>query len=266
MKQGEYIVERLLPAFVERAAVTRGITFRSFSEDWVLRLQRDTTVRYVVGYQFDHNLSAMSAVATDKVATSTLLSAADVPVVEHILVRSTPHETIPTAALAARFSGPFVIKPLDGSGGRGVQIVATTEEAQHVVLASGEIAWAASPLLDVAAEYRVILLDETPLVVYEKTHPVMHHGLKMFNLGMGAHATDMADSHRKEQLEQLASAAARALSLRLASIDIVQLRDGSLSVLEVNDGIMMENYARQSAEYNNRAAQVYDAIVEAMFR
>ena len=57
----------------------------------------------------------------------------------------------------------------------------------------------------------------------------------------------------------------RALSLRLAAVDIVRTDDGELRVLEVNDGIMLENYALQSAGYKDRATAVYDAVVTALF-
>ena len=59
--------------------------------------------------------------------------------------------------------------------------------------------------------------------------------------------------------------AAAALGLRLAAVDVVVLADGSMRVLEVNAGFMMENFIRQTDEYKNRAVRIYDAIVAKMF-
>jgi ribosomal protein S6--L-glutamate ligase len=167
--------------------------------------------------------------------------------------------------LASHFSGPFVLKPLDGTGGRDVRKVADVAEAETIVQETGELVWAASPLQDIAAEYRVIMLDGTPLVMYNKTRPVTEQGLRYFNLGKGAVPADILTEDTRTALEALARQACAALGLRLASVDIVRVED-VLRVLEVNDGIMMENYARHSEQYKKNAALAYGAIVTTMFK
>jgi ribosomal protein S6--L-glutamate ligase len=264
MKKGAYIQDRLLPEFVQAAAERQGLSYSSMSDGWVLRLEHEPKLRWVLGYQFDINTAAASGIAQDKVATHIALQRAGVPSVEHILVRSLLDEPIDTRKLSEIFSGPFVIKPLDGTGGRDVVRVKEATAAGKLIDESHELTWAASPLYDISAEYRVIMLDGTPLVMYEKTQPVEENGLKYFNLGKGAKPVDIVTEDTKSALEELARQTCSALTLRLASVDIVRI-DGNLRILEVNDGIMMEYYARHSEQYKKNAALTYDAIVTTMF-
>lgn len=265
MKAGQYIVDRYLPEFVEAVAATRGVHADVMSDGWVIRLTRELTRRWVVGYQFDLNTTAASAVAQDKVATYLALEGAGLAAVPHVLVRSLPHEPDIGAHLRGKFDGPLVIKPLDGTGGRGVHLAGNVDEAVAFIQARDEVAWAASPWLNVTAEYRAIVLDGRVLLTYEKTGAVELQGLRFYNLGMGALAQDIASDTLCKELMAIALGSCDQLGLRLAAVDIIRTADDKLRVLEVNDGIMMENYARQSAEYKNRAAGVYDAIVAAMF-
>jgi glutathione synthase/RimK-type ligase-like ATP-grasp enzyme len=260
-----YGADRLLADFVAAAAAARGISCEAMSQNWLLRLQRNDTIRWAVGYQFDLNTAGANAVAQDKVATYLALKRSGLPVVQHVLVRSMPNEPVPVHHLRELFDGPFVIKPLNASGGRGVQLVAGADKAAEVIRASDVAAWAASPFCDISTEYRVMLLDGKVLLAYQKTQPVTLDGLKFFNLGLGAVPQDIADAAQADQVATLAQTVCRELSLRLAAVDIVQLASGELRVLEVNDGIMMENYARTSDAYRARAEGVYDAIVAAMF-
>lgn len=267
MKQGQYITERLLPIFVREAASRQGIACSTLSDDWVLQLQRGAETKWILGYQFDLNLAAASAVAQDKVATHLLLKQFGIDSIEHYLVRSLPHQAIHEKRLVELFGNkPFVIKPLDGTGGRGVQKVSSATQAAEIINESDEVAWAASPYYELTTEYRVVMLDGQALVSYEKTEPTSLHGLALFNLGLGAKAVDITDNLLLAKLCDIAARSCTAASLRLAAADIASTTDGRLVVIELNDGIMMENYARQSPENKDRAAGVYDAIVQAMFK
>lgn len=83
------------------------------------------------------------------------------------------------------------------------------------------------------------------------------------NLGQGGRprVIDEADpAHGR--LAELAVRAAGALEIALAAVDVVETPDG-LRVLEVNCGIMMESFARSSAENRDRARRFYGRIVAA---
>lgn len=266
MQIGPYVSERILPRIVEAYCSRAGIEFRSFSDDWVLRLTKGATTRWVVGYTFDLNGTAAGELAKDKVATYAALTAADVPVIPHYLVRSLPHELIHVRDLHEVLNGHAVVaKPLEGMGGRSVLRFDALEQALDMVRGSGEPAWAVSPHYDLQAEYRLIMFDDAVQLAYEKTNPSYRGKLKLFNLNYGAVAADIADGALLERLSAIARRAMQVTTLRFAAVDIVRMPDGSLCVLEVNDSISMEHYARQSAEYKKRAATVYDTIVTAMF-
>jgi glutathione synthase/RimK-type ligase-like ATP-grasp enzyme len=266
MQTGPYVAERLMPKMVAAVCARSGIAFRSFSDEWVLQLIQNDITRWVVGYKFDINNAAAGEVAQDKVATYIVLSAADVEVIPHYLVRSLPHDLIHLQELHHDLGGaPVVTKPLEGTGGREVALFQTVDDALSMIRASGKPAWAVSPYYELQAEYRLIMLDGSVMLAYEKTQPNYRGQLKLFNLNYGAVAGDLRDDALLAQLSEIALCVMKVTALRLAAVDIVRMPDGSLKVLEVNDGISMEHYARQSPEYETRAMEVYKAIVMAMF-
>lgn len=267
MQTGPYIADRLMPRVVEDYAKRTDVIFHAYSDEWVLRLTRDNVTRWIVGYKFDLNQSAAGELAQDKVATYTSLVAAGIPAVPHYLVRSLPQELIHIKELHDILDGfPVVAKPLEGTGGREVVHLDTIDQALDMIRGSGEPAWAVSPHYDLQAEYRLIMLDGNSLLTYEKTQPAWRGELKLFNLGFGAVAVDIEDGALLKELLPIAERVMQATALRLAAVDLVRLPDNSLQVLEVNDGISMEHYARQSTEYKARAARVYETITDAMLQ
>lgn len=83
------------------------------------------------------------------------------------------------------------------------------------------------------------------------------------NLGQGGTPRPVGeDDALHPRLVELACRAARTLGIELAAVDVVDT-DGTLRVLEVNCGIMMESFARSSAENRARARGFYEAIVTA---
>lgn len=246
----DYIAHRLLPEYVRLAAKKLGITAASYSDDWVLSLTRDGVTRFVHGYRFDINSSATGYNANDKVAASDILARAEVPVVHHEL-----HQSVPDMF-------PVVIKPLHGTGGRGISKIVSVDEYNNWLAQYGAVGrWAVAPFEIIEHEYRVIMLDGEALVTYEKTAPQPGADkLTVHNLGQGA-TPCLIDDDRIVKIAQLAMVN---LGLRAAAVDIVHTPDG-LKVLEVNDGIMMEYFARHSDAYATIAQDVYLRIVQTMF-
>ncbi|HSX06445.1 MAG TPA: ATP-grasp domain-containing protein [Candidatus Saccharimonadia bacterium] len=266
MQHGPYIQDRALPNIIRDACRMQGINLQAFSNDWVLRLEKNGQIRWIVGYKFDINLSASGQLAQDKVATYTALNAANIPAIEHYLVRSVPHDPTQWHLDLPKLDGQAVVlKPLDGTGGRAVERFESLAGALQVAQHSGEPAWAISPHYNLQAEYRLVMLDGKLLLSLEKTQPVAHGKLKMFNLGHGAVAADIVDESLVLRLQTMATQVMQTLSLRFAAVDIVCVNTNDLRVLEVNDGITLEHYARQSAEYKKRATKVYETAVAALF-
>lgn len=258
MQNGQYITDRWIVHMLADAATERGIAIRYFSNDWLLELQKNEKISRVLGYKFDINNSVASGIAQDKVAAYEILHAQNIEAVPHFLIRTKATES---RWRDFNWSKGIVIKPLTGTSGHGVELFYDADKAGEIMQKSGIQAWAASPFLKITREIRVVLLDDTVLVGYEK-EPVVHNGLRFFNLGKGAKAVEY---NLTDKQTILAAKARRALGLRLCAVDIIEIENGALQVLEVNDGIMMENYARQSPQNKALTKGVYTAILDALF-
>jgi len=88
------------------------------------------------------------------------------------------------------------------------------------------------------------------------------------NLCKGARAQKLkTDNATRKRLENIAIEVMRSLNLRFASVDIVRLdsEGKDLRVLEVNAGVMMENYSKQHPEDCNLCEKIYeDAMVKCL--
>lgn len=257
MQSGQYITDRLMPKMLREICTEHAISFTSFSDDWLLHLEKGGKVARILGYKFSLNDSVASNIAQDKVAAYELLSHYAIPAVPHFLIRTKASEAdwkkLP-------WQEGMVIKPLSGTSGHGVKRCYSVEEAEAWMEQWGIEAWAVSPFVEIKREVRLVLLDDKVLISYEK-QPVEIDGLKFFNLGKGAVAIsyEVADAEIK-----LAQKAKKALGLRLCAVDIIEQMDGSWQVLEVNDGIMMENYARISLQNETKTKEVYAEIAGAI--
>lgn len=257
MQNGEFILDRWLPDIVQALADERGIITRRFSDDWVLQLQKGSAVRRIIGYKFDLNTAAAAAIAQDKVATYQLLASADIPAVEHELVRT---KAADVSQWHHRWP-QFVTKPLTGTSGHGVRLFDDYQAARAWMSATGIEAWAVSPFIAITREVRLVLLDGQVLLCYDKI-PVTHAGLPMFNLGKGATPQVVTPSRA---MIDLAQSARRALGLRLCAVDVVLVADG-MQVLEVNEGLMMEHFMRYSRQNKQIGQAVYATIIDAMMQ
>jgi glutathione synthase/RimK-type ligase-like ATP-grasp enzyme len=257
MQSGEYITDRWMVGIIADICRDHSIELTRFSGDWLLRLRHGDVTRYVIGYKFDLNNAAAAGIAQDKVATAELLEVDGVAAVQHMLVRT---KAATASDWKARAGNDFVIKPLSGTSGHGVRRFHDVAAADEWMKQSGIEAWAISPYIDIRRESRLIVLDDDVLAAYEK-QPVEVHSLRMFNLGKGALARDIEPN---DALIVLARRAQQTLGLRLAAVDIIEDADGNIQVLEVNEGIMMENYMRQSDENKARGYAVYEGIVMRM--
>ena len=166
-------------------------------------------------------------------------------------------------ALAEELGWDLVCKANSGTGGSHVyrvQTAAELESASTAVFAAHH-SLSLAPYVVADAEYRVILLDGEPLLVYEK---VRSDGEWRHNLGLGGRPVEVTDAALSAELAAIAIAALTAIGLRFASVDLIA-SGSDVVVLEVNSGVMMEYYGGSSEERRQIAAAIYDRAVEAMF-
>lgn len=173
--------DRALVSLLREIAADQGLKFSSFSQDWILRLEKSGRARHVFGYNFEINSATAELIAGDKSAISDLLANRGTPVVEHKLFLQPSLSGYVAAegnwaamrAYAQAHEFSLVVKPNQGTGGTDVSHVHSVvelEEAVHELFKSHR-AICLSPYLDIEQEYRVIVLDEACELIYSKQRP-----------------------------------------------------------------------------------------------
>jgi glutathione synthase/RimK-type ligase-like ATP-grasp enzyme len=181
----------------------------------------------------------------------------------------------------------IVVKPNEGTSGRLVFKVLDRPALERAVseIFSLNLNLAVSPYLEIKDEVRVILIDDLPVIVYGKSRPSVtgdgahsilelalatmpaervsaillrvagdsestsletilpsgrHHALNWrHNLDAGAEPVLLQHGAVRERCVELALAAAKSIDLRFGSIDVVQV-DDAWRILEINSGVVME--------------------------
>ena len=195
--------------------------------------------------------------------------------------------------------GALVCKVNNGSGGHSVFKVTNVTELEESVFNIFKISrsMSVSPYTEIKNEYRTIILNGEVQVIYQKVRPhVVGNGIDTVstlihragfqdietdktvdsnavlkrgeiavlswkhNLGQGAMPELVTQPQTIEKLTGFAISTAKLLDIGFASIDIID--DGEqLRVLEINSGIMMENFAQSSKENYELAKNIYDRAI-----
>jgi glutathione synthase/RimK-type ligase-like ATP-grasp enzyme len=197
----------------------------------------------------------------------------------------------------------LVCKPNDGTGGNHVFRVGSLPALESAVfrIFSAYRGMAVCKFHTVHTEHRVILLDGQALAVYQKMLPfVTGDGRSPVSvltalkypgfeeppenadyIPAGGETVTVGWKHNLDKssfpvltepgspfakkLEGLASRAATACGVRFASVDIINAEGPQPMVLEVNSGVMMENFAAVDERFYGIAKEVYRRAVAAMF-
>jgi len=261
MQSEGFIVDRWMIPIIKDICIKQDITVQSFSDDWILKLQRGDIESFIYGYHFGLNGATSDDIVQDKVATYQVLTAAGIEAVPHVIA-STRAGTYSEWKREASGWQRFVIKPMYGGGGRGLKLFDTVDEADTYIATQVEQAWCVSPFLKLVKEIRVIMLDGKVLLAYEKNSPIIKSGIPMFNLRLGAIAKNVA---LEDEAIALAHTAQKAIGLHLVAIDIVVTDDGRRLVLELNSGFSLEHYMRQSEENQIQAIRFYSEVIRSLF-
>src|SRR3569833_528446 len=173
--------QRVLVDVVTRYCVARCIDLDVRAEGWLLVMGRLPRRHLILGYDFGLNSAVAHRVASDKAATSEVLSLSGVACVPHACftapILSGASEPPWAAMLEMLRICPdgLVVKPNEGTSGRSVTHVANRpalEDAVNAIFATNANV-ALSPFLMIADELRVVLLDGAPLIVYRKQRPTV---------------------------------------------------------------------------------------------
>ncbi len=173
--------ERALVSLLREIAAEKGLQLTTFSQDWILRLQKGSVSRHIFGYNFEINSATAEQLAGDKSAISDLLENIGLAHVDHHLFLHpqlagyvSPNGNWPEILAYVEDIGyPLVCKPNVGTGGEDVDRIDNGAELEQSVLAlfQKHRAICLSPFLEIEQEYRVLMLDDECELIYAKRRP-----------------------------------------------------------------------------------------------
>jgi glutathione synthase/RimK-type ligase-like ATP-grasp enzyme len=258
---------RIFVDAITKYCTTRGIACEVKSQGWLIVMEHDGKRRFALGYDLGLNSAISHRIASDKAAASDILAMAGVPCIAHtqfsnpVLADYAPASGLHEAMRAVLMQHPqgLVVKPNEGTSGRLVFKVtneAELDEAAREIFAS-HLSLAISPFVEIEEEVRVVLIDDTPLVIYAKARGAdWRH-----NLDLGARPVLLPPGEGRDTCVALAISAARAIGIRFASVDVVRAAN-EWKVLEINSGVMMETLGQHHPEL---VAAAYTAALDRVF-
>lgn len=173
--------ERTLVLLIQEIAAEQGYTLTSFSQNWILRLEKAGQVRHVFGFNFELNSATAHMLANDKAAVAAVLASQSVAHIPHRLFLNPVRASyIPDngywddiQAYAQEHHYAVVAKPNEGTGGLGVVKVTTQaqlERAVQAIFQKGQ-SLSLSPFYEIENEYRLVMLDGECVLAYSKQRP-----------------------------------------------------------------------------------------------
>ena len=200
----------------------------------------------------------------------------------------------------------IVLKPNDGTCGRDVYRVRDINKLEELYnkLTRKYFSINMGPFYHIKNEYRFIVLDGKVRIAYKKNKPVVYgDGVSTirdllvkfnnkfftsklndpiydrvlnsgeeyeynwkFNLSQGAVASEITDRDLYNKLENIALNASSEIGLRFGSVDIIVTDDDKALILEMNSGVMLDNYVEQFSDGYDKAKELYKDVIIEMFR
>jgi glutathione synthase/RimK-type ligase-like ATP-grasp enzyme len=175
--------QRIFVDAVKRYCAKRAIAVDVRADGWLIVMQRGAKRRFAFGYDVGLNSAVAHRIANDKSATAEVLNMSGVACVPHALFLGPElSEYVGArgtweAMLGLLNENPrgIVVKPNEGTSGKSVFRITTKPALEFAVkqIFASHLSLAISPYLDIEDEVRVVLIDETPLVVYSKSRPAV---------------------------------------------------------------------------------------------
>ena len=87
-----------------------------------------------------------------------------------------------------------------------------------------------------------------------------------YNLSKGSIITEDIDKETKSIISKMAKDVSKKINLGFVSIDIIKTIDDKYYVLEINSGVMIENYIKLTSDGFKKAKKVYEEAILEMFK
>lgn len=283
-----------------------GIKFSILSNGWIYKLEYKDNIKYIAGYKFDLNGHASGEAVDDKYATYEIFKNENIPVIEHkILYNSDNLEKYAlksnSRSIAYEYLSKYnniVIKSNIGTCGTEVYRANSIEEIDNALdkLFIRNHSVSLCPFYDINCEYRVIILNGNPLLIYGKIRPIIigdgvkkisellhefnpsfHYVIKndyvlskgeiyeytwKHNLSCGSKLSLVIND--KDKIKDIAIKAAKAIGLNFGSVDVIEVNNEYM-IMECNSGVMMDNFINILSNGYDIAKKVYKEAIKSMF-
>ena len=200
----------------------------------------------------------------------------------------------------------IVIKPNDGTCGKNVFNITDVNEIDIILdkIFLKNFSISICPFYKIKHEYRAIMLDGENALLYAKYLPVVtgdgNKSIRQllldfnydyfvnkledskydevlpknktfeynwkFNLSQGSIAKKVNDKILQDRLIKIAKQVCNEINLKFGSVDIIETTDNELLVLEVNSGVMLENYVRLNPQEYATVKNIYRNAIKSLFK
>lgn len=206
--------------------------------------------------------------------------------------------------LFIKYNEDVVLKINDGTCGRNVNHIKNLDDLSKSYhdLATKSYSLSLCPFYDIENEFRVIILNQEIKLIYKKIRPIVTGDGKStikellqafnpqyfvdyneenqnqilekgqvfeydwkFNLSRGSKATNEMTVLEETKVSKIAKKTAGSINLGFGSVDIIKTKTEEYYVLEINSGVMMDNYITQMPEGYNKAKEIYQEAINSMF-
>jgi len=251
--------KRNFEKIIEEICKKHKIRLTSLNDGWILKLQKGNNVKILYGYNFPLDNTSISKTCDDKAACSDLLKTFNIPAFAHKYFMKGFYKPKEITECYDKFGSNVVVKPNIGSSGNDVYHCESLEELKkniNIILKS-HVGFSISPFYKYEFEYRVIILNHQPMIVYKK---VRNNSWK-HNLALGASISEDIDAKKLQYIKKNATKISKKMNIKFCSIDLAEV-DNKLIVVEVNSGVMMEKFS----QYNYKKAYVvYEKAILSIF-
>jgi len=258
----DYRLHRQFETFFPMLCKKHGITCTPLSHHWMYALKKGNVQKVVFGYDLGLNSSSTHHVCKDKYGTYEFLHYHAMSVVDHTLFLPPEFRVAGNELEEMRkCTFPLVVKKNDGTGGNDVHKVDSYEELLPIVekYFAANTAVCLCPFLDISHEYRVIVLNGTVELAFEKARGQdWRHNLKFGGKSLDIHPNILS------KLSPLALKVSNVLNLKFGAVDIIEVK-GEYTVLEVNSSIMLEHFIAENEENKKKAIEVYEKALQVLF-
>ena len=203
-----------------------------------------------------------------------------------------------------KYNRDIVLKPNNGTCGVGVYHITNESDLKEMYdkLFSNNFSISLCPFYHIESEFRTIILNNEIKLLYGKQRPIIVGNGKLtikellkqfnyeyfkeydkdnkndvlkeneiyeydwkFNLSRGSKMFRDITSKDYETISSIALDTALKVGLNFGSVDIIKTKDEKFYIMEINSGVMMDNFIKQDKNGYNIAKSIYKEAIVSMF-